>query len=282
MAKRKAKKKSPLSSRPPPSHPNGSGPSPPTKKHARHSSSPPLSRVVDLATLAGPNWLASDLGPSDTSLAAADSAAGSLALHASGATPSQQPRPRPQAIEFSPTLAELYAPVSMDSPRDSEYEGSSSSNSDSSSHYGDNRSPAWDSRSTARGTRSTARARFPPPARKDGLISEGAAASLVDGRVQDATSLAAGMVFEAPAPASDLARQYASSSIKPSAPLNSEDATADCEWQPVPKKLASNRQPKSVLGSSAVLVPGSVTVASKGKAVLSAGNDLGLFYKSRQ
>jgi len=36
--------------------------------------------------------------------------------------------------------------------------------------------------------------------------------------------------------------------------------------------LASNRQPKSVLGPSAVLAPGSVSVALKGKAVLSAGN----------
>ncbi|KAJ6677496.1 hypothetical protein OIU79_029111, partial [Salix purpurea] len=56
--------------------------------------------------------------------------------------------------------------------------------------------------------------------------------------------------------------------------MNSEDATTDCEWQLVPKKLASNRQSKSVLGSSAVSVPGSVSVASKGTAVLSAGNDL--------
>ncbi|KAJ6295727.1 hypothetical protein OIU78_023707 [Salix suchowensis] len=233
---------------------------------------PPLSRVVDLATLAGPNWLASDLGPSDTSLAAADSAAGSLALHASGATPSQQPRPRPQAIEFSPTLAELYAPVSMDSPRDSEYEGSSSSNSDSSSHYGSSALASLECKARPSSpVSSSPEADVVPP--EDGSISEGAAASLVDERVQNGTSLAAGMVFEAPAPASDLARQYASSSIKPSAPMNSEVANTDCEWQLVPKRLASNRQPKSVLGTSAVLVPGSGSVASKGKAVLSAGND---------
>ncbi|KAJ6417077.1 hypothetical protein OIU84_002883, partial [Salix udensis] len=84
------------------------------------------------------------------------------------------------------------------------------------------------------------------------------------------------MVFEAPAPAGDLARQSVlkqSSNIKPSAPMNSVGATADCEWQPVPKKLTSNRQPRSVLGVSADLVPGSVSVASKGKAVLTAGND---------
>jgi hypothetical protein len=107
------------------------------------------------------------------------------------------------------------------------------------------------------------------------LISEGAYASLVDGRVQDVAPLVAGMVFEAPAPAGDLARQSASkkaSSIKPSA--LSADTTADCEWQLVPKKLTSNRQPKSVSGISAVLVPGSVSVASKGKAVLTAGTEL--------
>ncbi|KAJ6368548.1 hypothetical protein OIU78_001020 [Salix suchowensis] len=277
MAKRKAKKKSPLSSRPPPSRPLGSGPSPPTKKHARHSSSPPLSRVVDLATLAGPNWLASDLGPSGAPLAAADSAVVSHALPASGAAPSQQLRARPQAIEFSPSLAELYAPVSMDSPRDSDYEGSSSSNSDSSSHYGSSTLASLE-----RKARPLSPASSSPEADVDGLFSEGAAVSLVDGRVQDASSLATGMVFEAPAPASDLARQYAPSSIMPSAPMNSEFAAAGGEWQPVPKKLASNRRPKSASGFQAVLVPGSVTVASTGKAVLSAGNDSGLLYKARQ
>jgi hypothetical protein len=105
------------------------------------------------------------------------------------------------------------------------------------------------------------------------LISEGAAAPLVDGRVQNATSLAAGMIFEAPATAGNLARPNVPSRIEPSVPMNSEVANTDYEWQLVPKKLASNRQPKSVLGSSAVLAPGSVRVASKGKAVLSAGND---------
>ncbi|KAJ6397253.1 hypothetical protein OIU84_003372, partial [Salix udensis] len=84
------------------------------------------------------------------------------------------------------------------------------------------------------------------------------------------------MVFEAPVPACDLARQAAlkkPSSIQSSAPMNSEDDTADCEWQLVPKKLTSNRHPKSVSGTSAVLVPGLVSVPSKGKAVLTAGND---------
>ncbi|KAJ6670100.1 hypothetical protein OIU79_003664, partial [Salix purpurea] len=140
----------------------------------------------------------------------------------------------------------------------------------------DNRPTGRDKRSTARSNRSTAEARISLPARKDVLISEGAAASLVDGRVQDVTSLAAGMVFEAPAPACDLARQPAPekpSSIQSSAPMNSEDDNADCEWQLVPKKLTSNRQPKSVSGTSAVLVPGLASVASKGQAVLTTGND---------
>lgn len=136
----------------------------------------------------------------------------------------------------------------------------------------DNRQNAWNNRSTARGNRSTARARIPPPAMKDGLIPEGTAAPLVDGRVQNVTSLAAGMIFEAPASAGELARPNVPSSIEPPAPMHSDVATTDCEWQLVPKKLASNRHLKSALGFSAVVAPGSVSVASKGKAVLSAGN----------
>jgi len=136
----------------------------------------------------------------------------------------------------------------------------------------DKRSTAWDNRPTARGDRLSARARIPPQARKDGLMSERAAAPLVDGGVQNATPLAAGMIFEAPATAGSLARPNVPSRAEPSVPMNSEVAHTDYEWQLVPKKLASNRQAKSVLGSSAVLAPGSVSVASKGKVVLSAGN----------
>ncbi|KAJ6670062.1 hypothetical protein OIU79_003674 [Salix purpurea] len=144
MAKRKAKKKS---HPPPPSSPirprNLCSP-PSTKKLARSSSLPPLSRVVDLASLEGPNWMVDlDSGPlpsgldsSGAALTAAGSAASYHALVASGATPSQQLSPQLQPLEFSPTLSEMFAPVNMDSPRDSDYDGSPSSISASSSHYG--------------------------------------------------------------------------------------------------------------------------------------------------
>ncbi|KAJ6377598.1 hypothetical protein OIU76_026552 [Salix suchowensis] len=109
MEKWKAKKKSPSSSsRPPPPFPSSSmvlGPSPPTKKQ-----------------LLGPNWLP-ELGsdPMSPELAAAVS---------------QQLSPQLLASEGSPTFSELFAPVAMDSPRDSDYDGSSAYNLDSSSHYG--------------------------------------------------------------------------------------------------------------------------------------------------
>ncbi|KAJ6353314.1 hypothetical protein OIU76_002350 [Salix suchowensis] len=83
--------------------------SPPlTKKPARHSSLPPLSRVVDLATLAGPNW-----------------------LNFSGTGSPKLPAP-----ENSPTWSEILRPVDVPSPRISENDGSSPYYSDSSSHYG--------------------------------------------------------------------------------------------------------------------------------------------------
>ncbi|KAJ6292939.1 hypothetical protein OIU78_025009, partial [Salix suchowensis] len=49
---------------------------------------------------------------------------------------SQQLSPQLLASEGSPTFSELFAPVAMDSPRDSDYDGSSAYNLDSSSHYG--------------------------------------------------------------------------------------------------------------------------------------------------
>ncbi|KAJ6290112.1 hypothetical protein OIU78_025934 [Salix suchowensis] len=173
MAKRKAKKKSPSSSsRPPPScpaRPITSGPSPPTKKQARHSSLPPQSRSLDLVLpsmkLADPNWLpklcsvpfSPDLvasGSAPPELVAAGSATISQELFASGAAPSlvalgpidvdqappiaslQPPSTQPQTSESSPSFSMLFAPVEMGSPGDSENDGSSAYNSDSSSHYG--------------------------------------------------------------------------------------------------------------------------------------------------
>ncbi|KAJ6355718.1 hypothetical protein OIU77_006157 [Salix suchowensis] len=303
MAKRKAKKKSPSSSsRPSPSFatcPMASGPSSPTKKHARHRSLPPLSRVVDLATLEGANWmldldsdpLPSGLDSSGAALTAAGSVTSYLALVASGATPSQQLSPQLQAIEFSPTLSEMLAPVNMDSPRDSDYDGSPSSNSDSSSHYGSSvlamseLSPASSAPAVVEGPSNLPAASMESgPVMQVGLVSakghppsdQAAAHAGKDVLVSDgAASLATGMVFEALAPAGDLTRQSAPkkpSSNKPLAPVISEAATADCEWQLVPKKLTTNRQPKSGLDIAADWVQSSVRVASKGKPVMTADN----------
>ncbi|KAJ6377603.1 hypothetical protein OIU76_026557 [Salix suchowensis] len=92
---------------------------------------PPLSRVVDLATLAGPNWL--------------DSSGAGSSLDASGAigvdqsppiAPLQPPSPKLPALENSPTWSKILRPVVVPSPSISENDGSSPYYSDSSSHYG--------------------------------------------------------------------------------------------------------------------------------------------------
>ncbi|KAJ6377610.1 hypothetical protein OIU76_026564 [Salix suchowensis] len=165
MAKRKAKKKSPPSSRPPPACPSVSGPSSPTKKLARLSSLPTqASEVVIAQQLSGPNWLpelssvlsAPGLAASGPFLAAPPglAAAASPQLAASGVRPSlpalglqgvvqdppsaspHPPGPQMPISEHSPTLSELFAPIDIDIPGDSDSDGSSAYHSDSSSHYG--------------------------------------------------------------------------------------------------------------------------------------------------
>ncbi|KAJ6676074.1 hypothetical protein OIU74_005793 [Salix koriyanagi] len=164
MAKRKAKKKSPLSSSPPPSCPTSqvaSGPSSPTKKLARHSSLPTQAREVDIALhLTGPNWMPemcsvpsapglAASGPipaappglaavgSSQVLAASDECSSLAVLGSQDVAqdlPSASPHPSStqQLIsENSPSFSELFAPIG-----ESETDGSSAYNSDSSSHYG--------------------------------------------------------------------------------------------------------------------------------------------------
>ncbi|KAJ6370155.1 hypothetical protein OIU76_028432 [Salix suchowensis] len=199
MAKRKAKKKSPpSSSRPPPSCPTrqvASGPSSPTRKLARHFSLPTLSRVVDLAIpmqLSGPNWLpelcsvssAPVLVASGPILAASGAVPPGLAAAGSSqvsdatpslaalgnhgvdqtpsSTPPQPPCPKLLISENSPSFSELFAPIVLDSPGDSETDGSSAYNSDSNSHYG---SPVLVS--------SELRGRHPSPVSSAPTVAEG-------------------------------------------------------------------------------------------------------------
>ncbi|KAJ6419685.1 hypothetical protein OIU84_029747 [Salix udensis] len=94
------------------------------------------------------------------------------------------------------------------------------------------------------------------------------AASLVNVGLQDPMAFEASVVAHARQPVS----KKLTSKWQPD-PMISEAAADFHDWQPVPKKHTSNRQPKSGLGISASLVPGTVIVASKGKAVEAAGNE---------
>ncbi|KAJ6683714.1 hypothetical protein OIU85_007410 [Salix viminalis] len=260
MAKRKANKKSPSSSsRPPPSRPALPldevilGLPSPTKKHARHSSLHPpphsLALVLTPKKLKGPIQVFSpELGATGTAPGCVD--------HPQQIAPPQPPSPKIPATVSSPKLA--LSPVELSSAEDSEDEDTSSCHSDSSSHYG----------STDLAT-SKHIARQPSPASSAPVDSEEVPATSppakadVGRNVQ--VSAGAGTLPTFAAIASPLVDAGLQD------PMVCEAAT---DWEPVPKKLISNRQPKmKAIGSGPAegSALGKVSAAAKGKSVEAAG-----------
>ncbi|KAJ6693768.1 hypothetical protein OIU85_004538 [Salix viminalis] len=296
MGKQKAKKKSPSSSsRPPPScpaRPLASGPSSPNKKQARHSSLPPQSRSLDLVLppmkLTGPNLCS----PPD--LAAAGSAPISQELVASGAAPSlvssgpisvdqappiaspQPSSPKLQASKSSPSFCMLFAPVEVHSPGDSDIDDSFAYNSDSSSHYGS--LALANSELNARQPSSASSA----PVDAEGPLEVPAASPSASTAFVLPTSSSAKKVV-----LSSEGTELVHNSVALAPPLTDEGlqdpmvceaATGVYDWQPVPKKQTSNRQPK--IGSVPTdLALGNDSSTSNGKSVeavgkVSGGTDL--------
>ncbi|KAJ6731287.1 hypothetical protein OIU79_002593 [Salix purpurea] len=202
--------------------------------------------------LLGPNWLLElGSGPVSPELAAAGTVP-SLAAADSDPSPSQL-----LSLQLhSPSFSEMFGPVNMNSPRDSEYEGSSAYNSDSSSHYG---SPLTISELKARPpspvSSAPALAEGPsdiPPASPLAAMDSGPVLQVglapVQGLLPSDQAAAHGLLpsdqavahgLHLPAPTGDLTRRSCRRSPpknKPPAPMNPEAATADYEWQLVPKK----------------------------------------------
>ncbi|KAJ6290111.1 hypothetical protein OIU78_025933 [Salix suchowensis] len=233
MAKRKAKKKSPpSSSRPPPSCPTrqvASGPSSPTRKLARHFSLPTLSLSDATPSLAALGNHGVDQTPSST--------------------PPQPPCPKLLISENSPSFSELFAPIVLDSPGDSETDGSSAYNSDSNSHYGSPVLVSSELRGRHPSPSQAAAAPVPPSsfsAEKAVLSLEGAAS-----------------VHALVSPLIDKDLQH---------PMVCEAASGLQDWQPVPKKHTSNRQPKISSDLTALTLQQGKSVAEVGYAT--GGADL--------
>ncbi|KAJ6739064.1 hypothetical protein OIU74_003928 [Salix koriyanagi] len=298
MAKQKAKKKSPSSSSRPLFHvqfvPLLRVLHPPPKNKPVTLPYPSQSRSLDFVLppmkLTGPN----QCSPPD--LAAADSAIISQDLVALGAAPSlvamgpivvdqapqiappQPPSPKLQASESSPSFSMLFASVEVHSPGDSDNDDSSAYNSDSSSHYG---SPAL--------ANSELNARQPTPASSAPVDAEGplevptASPSGKLGLTKSQASAASVLPTPSLAEKVVLSSEGIESvhiSVALAPPLTDEGlqdpmiyeaVTGVYDWQPVPKKHTSNRQPK--IGSvPADLALGKDNSTSNGISLEAVGN----------
>ncbi|KAJ6751934.1 hypothetical protein OIU85_002359 [Salix viminalis] len=204
MAKRKAKKKSPSSSRPPSCM---SRPSPYLGSfipHQKTSSSLFPSPPIPFPPL----WLLRSSAPIGVD-------------QAPPIAPPQPPSPKLQVSESSPPFSLLFAPVEVPSPVDSENDDSSSYNLDSSSHYG-----------SLALANSELNARQPSPASSapedvEGPLEVPAVSPSGAESVHNSIALAPPMIDEG---LQD--------------PMVYEAATGVHDWQPVSKKHTSNRQPK--------------------------------------